>query len=96
MYIDLNNPNEAQFENGIRSILVESMIGEGMSLDKVKIKGTKNQIAKFALVMAAEKKYLEMIDQQGEDSLMATKTKAELQSKIDDLERVLEAKWPLV
>tara|TARA_R100000005_G_C4865715_1_gene124763 strand:- start:172 stop:462 length:291 start_codon:yes stop_codon:yes gene_type:complete len=96
MHIDLNHPNEAQFENGIRSILIESMIGEGVALDKVKIKGTKNQIAKFALVLAAEKKHLDAMEQQGEESLMATKTKAELEAKIDDLERVLEAKWPLV
>tara|TARA_R110000824_G_scaffold59916_3_gene160513 strand:- start:2897 stop:3187 length:291 start_codon:yes stop_codon:yes gene_type:complete len=95
MYVDLSNPNGAQFEGGIRSILVEAMIGEGVALDKIKIKGTKNQIAKFALVMAAEKKYLEAVEQQGEDSLMATKTKAELKVKISDLERVLEAKWPL-
>ena len=95
MYIDLNNPNGAQFESGIHSVLVEAVIGGGIALDKVKIKGTKNQIAKFASVMAAEKKYLETVEQQGEDSLMATKTKAELEAKINDLERVLEAKWPL-
>ena len=95
MHIDLNNPNGAQFESGIRSILEEAMIGEGVALDKVKIKGTKSQIAKFASVMAAEKNYLEAMEQQGEDSLMATKAKAELKAKINDLERVLEAKWPL-
>ena len=95
MHIDLNNPNGAQFARGIRSILVEAMIGEGVALDKVKIKGTKSQIAKFASVMAAEKNYLEAMEQQGEDSLMATKAKAELKAKINDLERVLEAKWPL-
>ena len=95
MHIDLNNPHGAQFESGIRSILVEAMIGEGVALDKVKIKGTKSQIAKFASVMAAEKNYLEAMEQQGEDSLMATKAKAELKAKINDLERVLEAKWPL-
>ena len=96
MYVDLNKPNGGQFESGVRAILLEAMMGGGIALDKVKIKGTKNQIAKFALVMAAEKKYLETVAQQGEESLMATKTKAVLKGKINDLERVLEAKWPLV
>jgi hypothetical protein len=96
MKIDLRKPSGNRFERDLRAILVETMMGGGMSLSKIKIKGSKEQMIRFASVLAAEKEYLEAVEQQGEDSIMATKMKAKLKGKINDFERVLEAKWPLV
>ena len=95
MNIDLRKPNGSRFESDLRAILVETMMGGDISLSKIRIKGSREQMMKFALVLAAEKEYLEAVEQQGEDSVMATKTKAKLKGKINDFERVLEAKWPL-
>ncbi len=65
MKIDLRKPSGNRFERDLRAILVETMMGGGMSLSRIKIKGSKEQMIRFASVLAAEKEYLEAVEQQG-------------------------------